>query len=456
MLLKLDRAATQPLSVSPPKWSPKQRQYGRLHQLKKHVFARGSVRSGKSKSMIHGWNRHMHNWFGGYDHMLAAIDYKAANAIYMDYLEESCWQMGIKMSGHETTHLEIPARRGPPNRIWVFGGRAKEAAARALGYTFQTEMFGEVVNHNPHFVANSFDRASLPNAHILADYNPLAPTHWFKLGYEDGIVIENEDGTEGMVQPHLTIHLLEDNPVNTPQYIAETKGRYRNQPAEYARKILGQWAAIAGLVYAMVLQPAEHAIAGPRDFRNVTRRPEREPDYLALGVDYGERGTTAAGKIGFWKDLNRYWLYDEWHHEGKSDGYRTDIQQAQDIADWAKSGRRPDDVFVDATAKGLITQLRKRMRGVRPLQFDLVPSVKVLQTLFEELLCLIDPQCRWTLAELGNYEWDDNTRYKDRIKLGQADHHMDTMRLGFLGGLIRRARSHQHQQMIQSTVRIGP
>ena len=460
MLLTLPRTTGADSGPATIQWGPKQRQYGHIHTLKKSIFARGSIRSGKSKALCHGWAKHLHDRWAGYDHMLAGIDYKAVNGIYIPYLEEACWQMGLKMTGHETSHLEIPSKHGPPNRIWCFGGRAREAAERALGYTFATGLFGEVVRHSPQFVANSWDRFSVPGARIMADYNPEGPMHWFRINYELGIQTETPDGRLEQVLPHLTIHRLEDNPSLSAAYIAETKGRYRNNPSEYARKVQGEWATQAGLIYAMVLLPAEHDTTERHEYRNVMSAPSQPPDYLCLGVDYGERGVTAAALIGFWESTQQFHQISEWRHDGKVDGYETDEQQATGLADWAHSqskqhGERISDIFVDATAKGLIKQLRKRIRAVRPIQFDLVPSVKIMQQIFETHTAYIAPQCRHTLAELGNYHWDENSKSEDRIADKQQDHHLDASRYGILGAMTRQSRQRQHRAMIATATRIA-
>jgi len=154
-------------------------------------------------------------------------------------------------------------------------------------------------------------------------------------------------------------------------------------------------------------------------------------------------------------------VLDEWHHEGKADGYQTDEQQASGLARWAASwevrfSRRVADVFVDATARGLIKRLRTKLRGVRPIQFDVVASVKVMQQVFETFYAYIDPRCRWTLAELGNFVWDENSKNEDKLKDKQEDHHQDAKRYGVLGAMIRQSRHKQHRAMIAAATRIAP
>jgi len=196
--------------------------------------------------------------------------------------------------------------------VWasMYGNNFQYDSSRKDGYTKDATLFGHrirIVGLNDNLAearirginayciigdelstwsAENFDkllgrlRGSLPSGwsyFFVGSTNPDSPIHWIKklIDTSKDILFIKWSEFDNITSKSL-------------EYYTNLKARYQNNPAYYARYVLGEWAAADGLVYTS-FNENNHVLTN----EEIKRIPQNSIEGYWIGVDYGLRNPSA-------------------------------------------------------------------------------------------------------------------------------------------------------------------
>ena len=182
--------------------------------------------------------------------------------------------------------LRIATRTGEKLVLFT-GGRTADAYKRIRGNSYGMWLATEINHHHDSFLKEAVNRTlAAQDRRLFWDLNPCAPGAPIYRDYLDPYAAVARPGFYNY--GHFTIA---DNPVITPERMAEIAAQYDPGSVWYRRDILGERCAAEGLIYRMFADdPAAYAISGA-DF---------PAEFLNIGVDFGgNRSKTTFVAVGF-------------------------------------------------------------------------------------------------------------------------------------------------------------
>lgn len=174
-------------------------------------------------------------------------------------------------------------------RVVIFsGGRNADAYKRIRGNSYGMWIATEINHHHDSFIKEAFNRQlAAQERKVFWDLNPSSPGAPIYREYLDKYAAEPGDHFYNYA--HFTIR---DNPVITPERLAEIVAQYDPDSVWYRRDILGQRCAAEGLIYR-VFADDRSAFLLPLD-----QLPPLK--YINIGVDFGgNRSKTTFVAVGF-------------------------------------------------------------------------------------------------------------------------------------------------------------
>ena len=239
----------------------------------------GTPRSGKTTAGIMRFSRHLIRSRDNI-HLVTAYSAEQAYRLIMDGDGMGLLHVfaGACRTSHDDSgaHLLIHLPEGDKKVYWKGGGKADSHKA-ITGMSLGSVYFCEINLLHDNMVQECFRRtyAARDRWHI-ADLNPPSPAD---------PCIKNVLGVQDCRFVHWT---CADNPVLTPQRLAEIEAACRKSPFLYKRDWLGERAIPEGVIYWM-FDPAKHVLESlPKDFVPVE------------AFAAGDGGTTDATSIGFY------------------------------------------------------------------------------------------------------------------------------------------------------------
>lgn len=313
----------------------------------------GTPRSGKTTAGCMRFARHL---IRSRDNLHLVVGYSAEQAfrLVMDgdgfglmHIFEGCSKVSHDDTG---AHLLIHLPSGDKKVYWKGGGKADSHKA-ITGMSLGSVFFCEINLLHDSMIQECFRRtyAAKDRWHI-ADLNPPSPAD---------PVIKNVLE----IQDCRFIHwICADNPVLTPQRLAEIEAACRKSPFLYKRDWLGERVIPEGVIYWM-FDPSRHILS---------RIPEDQVAVEAYVA--GDGGTTDATSIGFYivcheqvgllQTPRHYKLFrvGNWHYDG---GQMAMSDQARHIVGEflpymrKKTGMRESAVYIDPACKALRLEIEK-------------------------------------------------------------------------------------------------
>lgn len=333
-------------------WGAKQRELIRLPFDRTLDWLEGTPRSGKTTAGIMRFARHL---IRSRDNIHLVTAYSAEQAFRLIMDGDGMGLLHI-FKGHCRTshddsgaHLLIHLPNGDKKVYWKGGGKADSHKA-ITGMSLGSVYFCEINLLHDSMVQECFRRtyAAKDRWHI-ADLNPPSPAD---------PCIKNVLN----VQDCRFIHWrCEDNPILTPERLAEIEAACRKSPFLYKRDWKGERVIPEGVIYWM-FSPERHILNRiPEDFHPVEA-------FVA-----GDGGTTDATSIAFFiagffgdpyfgeKDYRLYMVGD-WYYDG---GQMAMSDQAKHICGEflpymrSKYRMRESDVYIDPACKALRLEIEK-------------------------------------------------------------------------------------------------
>lgn len=390
------------------KLSPKQKlvmKWAHLPQYrdKKAIICDGSVRSGKTVSMIIGFVHWAMRFFDGKNFGICG---KTVSSTERNIITPLLSMVDI------TDYYDVTYRRGDSlltirdgekvNRFYVFGGKDESSYTLIQGITLSGVLFDEVALMPQSFVDQAIARTlSEQDARHWFNCNPESSEHWF---YKEWICNTRQ---KKAIHLHFT---MQDNPILSPAQIADAEASFSG--VFYDRYILGLWCVAEGLIYPQF------------DKEKHIRRLEHPQGKWYISVDYGTLNAFSAG----------LWCYDghtayraaEWYYSGRDTKQQlTNTQYAAAIKKLA-GNRKIESVIVDPSAASFIAELVHNGFHVRKGNNDVLEGIRRVSTDLQNGKLLFSPSCKDCIREFSLYRWDEKQQKDTPLKTN--DHAMDDVR----------------------------
>ena len=397
------------------KLSPKQKlvlKWAHLTKFKnrKAIICDGSVRSGKTVSMILGFVHWAMRFFDGKNFGICGKTISSTERnIILPLLNMPDITDYYSLQYIRGENKRIIIRSGShTNTFFIFGGKDESSYTLVQGITLSGVLFDEVALMPKSFVDQAVARTlSEPEARYWFNCNPESAEHWF---YKEWICNTRQ---KKALHLHFT---MQDNPILSPEQIADAERLYTG--VFYNRYIKGLWCVAEGLIYPM-FDKAVH----------VTHHPELQPggDYY-ISCDYGTLNPTSAGLWYLQPDGHAIRLREYYYDGRKTKTPRTDEEHyaalerlAGDVADKVRA------VIVDPSAASFIECIRRHgLFRVWQADNSVLNGIRDTSSLLQMQYLHICDNCTDIIREFSLYRWDESATEDRPIK--ENDHAMDDMR----------------------------
>lgn len=379
---------------------------------RKAIICDGSVRSGKTVSMILGFVHWAMRFFDGKNFGICGKTISSTERnIILPLLNMPDITDYYSLQYIRGENKRIIIRSGShTNTFFIFGGKDESSYTLVQGITLSGVLFDEVALMPKSFVDQAVARTlSEPEARYWFNCNPESAEHWF---YKEWICNTHQ---KKALHLHFT---MQDNPILSPEQIADAERLYTG--VFYNRYIKGLWCVAEGLIYPM-FDKAVHVKSLPH--------PQGE---WYVSVDYGTLNAFSAG----------LWCYDgttayrvaEYYYSGREQKrQRTNTQYLQSIQQLT-AGKSISAVIVDPSAASFIAELRQAGFLVRKGKNDVVEGIRRTAAALEQGKLLFSPDCKNSFREFALYRWDESSSQDRPIK--ENDHAMDDIRY-FVSTILR-------------------
>lgn len=377
---------------------------------RKAIICDGSVRSGKTVSMILGFVHWAMRFFDGKNFGICGKTISSAERnIILPLLNMPDITDYYSLQYIRGENKRIIVRSGShTNTFFIFGGKDESSYTLVQGITLSGVLFDEVALMPKSFVDQAVARTlSEPEARYWFNCNPESAEHWF---YKEWICNTRQ---KKALHLHFT---MQDNPILSPEQIADAERLYTG--VFYNRYIKGLWCVAEGLIYPM-FDKAVH----------VTHHPELQPggDYY-ISCDYGTLNPTSAGLWYLQPDGHAIRLREYYYDGRKAKTPRTDEehyaalkQLAGDVAGKVRA------VIVDPSAASFIECIRRHgLFRVWQADNSVLNGIRDTSSLLQMQYLHICDNCTDIIREFSLYRWDESATEDRPIK--ENDHAMDDMR----------------------------
>lgn len=379
-------------------------------QNRKAIICDGSVRSGKTVSMILGFVHWAMRFFDGKNFGICGKTISSTERnIILPLLNMPDITDYYSLQYIRGENKRIIIRSGShTNTFFIFGGKDESSYTLVQGITLSGVLFDEVALMPKSFVDQAVARTlSEPEARYWFNCNPESAEHWF---YKEWICNTHQ---KKALHLHFT---MQDNPILSPEQIADAERLYTG--VFYNRYIKGLWCVAEGLIYPM-FDKAVH----------VTHHPELQPggDYY-ISCDYGTLNPTSAGLWYLQPDGHAIRLREYYYDGRKTKTPRTDEehykaleQLAGDVAGKVRA------VIVDPSAASFIECIRRHgLFRVWQADNSVLDGIRDTSSLLQMQYLHICDNCTDIIREFSLYRWDESATEDRPIK--ENDHAMDDMR----------------------------
>lgn len=379
-------------------------------QNRKAIICDGSVRSGKTVSMILGFVHWAMRFFDGKNFGICGKTISSTERnIILPLLNMPDITDYYSLQYIRGENKRIIIRSGShTNTFFIFGGKDESSYTLVQGITLSGVLFDEVALMPKSFVDQAVARTlSEPEARYWFNCNPESAEHWF---YKEWICNTHQ---KKALHLHFT---MQDNPILSPEQIADAERLYTG--VFYNRYIKGLWCVAEGLIYPM-FDKAVH----------VTHHPELHPggDYY-ISCDYGTLNPTSAGLWYLQPDGHAIRLREYYYDGRKTKTPRTDEehykaleQLAGDVAGKVRA------VIVDPSAASFIECIRRHgLFRVWQADNSVLNGIRDTSSLLQMQYLHICDNCTDIIREFSLYRWDESATEDRPIK--ENDHAMDDMR----------------------------
>lgn len=377
---------------------------------RKAIICDGSVRSGKTVSMILGFVHWAMRFFDGKNFGICGktISSTERNIILpLLNMPDITDYYSLQYIRGENKRIIIQSG-SHTNTFFIFGGKDESSYTLVQGITLSGVLFDEVALMPKSFVDQAVARTlSEPEARYWFNCNPESAEHWF---YKEWICNTRQ---KKALHLHFT---MQDNPILSPEQIADAERLYTG--VFYNRYIKGLWCVAEGLIYPM-FDKAVH----------VTHHPKLQPggDYY-ISCDYGTLNPTSAGLWYLQPDGHAIRLREYYYDGRKTKTPRTDEEHYTALEQLAgEVAGKVRSVIVDPSAASFIECIRRHgLFRVWQADNSVLNGIRDTSSLLQMQYLHICDNCTDIIREFSLYRWDESATEDRPIK--ENDHAMDDMR----------------------------
>ena len=368
----------------------------------------GGVGAGKSTGSAFLAVRHVIDRPYGTLNLVAAQSSLAAKRILQTALESAAKDFGADLSLKQWQGA--PAVTIDNRHRFIFAGAADQGSERTIaGYEFAGAILDEATLTHPDFFGYLPSRMrGCPDPLMIVSYNRLGMNSWVRTDLEAKVA-----DTGWMLLESLPLENLHNLPDGYMDTLATMPAHRRRQLIENV------WTSPDGLVYP--------------DFTNEAPPGNHKLCERIVGVDYGERGVTAAvaleryqlgaGPGGIWYANGEYYYDARLMSKPQLPAER----HAADIVRKCERGDKvPTDYYIDPTAEMLRYNLRRLGRRVVNAHNDLEEGIGTTQShLAAGSVRINAAACPNLIREIQDLPWDPVT---DKPDEDFDDHATDCLR----------------------------
>lgn len=373
----------------------------------------GSVRSGKTVSMIPKWINYIMTGPPG----LLLMTGVSKDTVYDNVLNDLFDTLGDNHYKYNRQSGEMDvfwkSKGGAcSRRIKVVGAKDEGSEKFIRGKTLAGAYCDELTLMPEHFFKQLLNRLSIKGAKLYGTTNPDSPMHYLYKEY----ITNDAMLRDGVVKD---IHfMLDDNPNLPDEYKANIRRSYSGM--WYKRMILGMWVLAEGLIYDMV----SDAMLYTDDELNKTMR-SRCRRYIA--VDYGTKNPMVF--LDILDDGETVWVDREYYWDSRAmQRQKTDAQYADDLVDFI-GDEYPDFIIIDPSAASFKLVCQGKGFRVKDADNSVNDGIRVTAMLISQGRLKVNRKCTSTLAEFQTYVWDEKAAANGKEQpLKVNDHSMDALR----------------------------
>ncbi|WP_426332680.1 PBSX family phage terminase large subunit [Paenibacillus silvae] len=372
------------------------------------IICDGSVRAGKTVAMSFSFIVWATETFRTEQFGMAGKTIGALRRNVVGPLKRMLASRGYQIHDNKTENVLTISRGLVSNQFFLFGGKDERSQELIQGITLAGMFFDEVALMPKSFVDQATARCSVEDAKMWFNCNPAGPYHWFKIEWLDNLVVKR------------AIHLnftMEDN----LSLSERVRDRYRRMYTGifYDRFILGLWVMAEGVIFSKFNDKVHKK---PRDWFPT------KFDRKFICIDYGANNPTTFLKYGVVDNV--YYELDEYYHDIKKLGERTNSEYADDLLAFVDGNEYA--VFIDPSAKAFIIELKRRgINHIQPAVNDVLDGIQTVSNRFRNNELYICADNTNSLKELVSYIWDEKAAQRGEDKpIKQNDHTCDARRYG--------------------------
>lgn len=308
---------------------------------------------------------------------------------------------------------------------YAIGANDAKAEEKVRGMTAAGSYSNEAPLYPEGFLKSLIDRHSVDGAQMLLDGNPDSPYHYIHREYLEG-------GHDKSFLRRWRFRLA-DNPTLSRRYIEALIAAHPPGTLWHKRMILGLWVVAEGAVYELWNDapghPASHVVDGiPGGVAAIER--------VVIGVDYGTSNATAFVALGLVDGV--WYAFDEWVHDGRVDGQRTDAEYTISMVHFVERIKRATgldyrSIEVDPSAASFKAAMRDEgIRRVRDADNSVLDGIRTVSAALATRQLKVLSRCERLRREFPSYAWDAKAQEKrgeDKpLKENAEDHALDALR----------------------------
>lgn len=379
-----------------------------------YLIADGSIRSGKTISMVCGFLLWSQEMFRGESFVLAGKTMGALkkNVVkpMLQILEAWKWPYNYIRSGTDA-RVEIGS-----NTYYLYGANTEASQDALQGLTAAGAYADEAALFPRSFLDQMIARCSVPGRKIWMNCNPEGPHHYLV----EEFLNPDKAAEKKVYHLHFT---MDDNLSLSPEIKEGYKRAWAVGSVFYKRFILGLWVAADGLIYQQFADNTEDYL--------IDEAPEVL--YATIGVDFG--GTKSAHSFtltGFTRGYKQVITLDEYYCKKRISPAQLDAAFV-DFVKRAKSRYKVYEAFCDSAEQTLISGLESACLRAH-VAIDIKNAIKgpindriaFYNSLMAQGRYKIVRHCRHTIEAFEQAVYDDKSAVKD-IRLDDGVMNIDSL-----------------------------
>ena len=381
---------------------------GSPYKDKDMLIADGSIRSGKTISMICSFLQWSQDEFEGQDFIIAGKSVGALKRNVIKPMKQilSAWGWSYEHNRSEN-YLLIGS-----NTYYLFGANNEASQDVIQGLTAAGGYGDEVALFPKSFVDQMIGRCSVDGAKLFFNCNPKSPNHYFKTEYIDKAEEKNIYYISFKMDDNLSLS-------------KKIKERYYRMftGVFFQRYILGMWVMAEGVIYKLFANSSEkYLIDKPSNLMMIN-----------VGVDFGgNKSKHTFVATGITHDFKSVVVLKSERHEPNTPE-TLNGQFVKFVKEIQKVYGGIDVVYADSAEQVLIRGMQKALLDnninlsvKNSIKNEIIDRIRLVNSLIATGRFFYTKDCQTLVDALSTAVWDDKELVKD-VRLDDGTSDIDTL-----------------------------